>query len=69
MLNGINLEGLKAYIDVITAKPDEAISGYGITATWMGGVKTSIQTHNQRLGSNVIVKDFQFNIDEPKELL
>lgn len=43
MLNGINLEGLETYRSLIAQKSTEAISSYGITAKWMGGVKTQIQ--------------------------
>ncbi|MEN0055217.1 MAG: OsmC family protein [Mucilaginibacter sp.] len=69
MLNGINLEGLNAYSQLITEKPDEAISTYGVTAKWLGGVKTMIHTHNQNVGTKEAVKDFNFTIDEPEELL
>jgi uncharacterized OsmC-like protein len=69
MLNGINLEGLNTYANTISEKPEEAISAYGVTAKWLGGVKTQIQTHNQKVGSAEIVKDFHFDIDEPEELL
>jgi len=69
MLNGINLEGLQEYIEVITEKPSEAISSYGITARWLGGVNTQISTHNQKVGQKTIQKDFKFIIGEPEELL
>ena len=69
MLNDINIEGLDAYINVISENPKEAIVTYGITAKWLGGVKTQIQTHNQNVGSKEIVKVFKFSIDEPAELL
>jgi uncharacterized OsmC-like protein len=69
MLNGINLEGLSAYTHLITEKPNEAISAYGITAKWLGGVKTEIHTHNQNVGSKEVIKNFNFTIDEPEELL
>lgn len=69
MLNGINLEGLQAYKNLITEQPAEAISAYAITAKWMGGVKTQIHTHNQQVGSAEVIKKFVFDIDEPQELL
>lgn len=69
MLNGINLEGLETYRSLIAQKPTEAISSYGITAKWMGGVKTQIHTHDQMIGSALSKKDFTFEIDEPLELL
>lgn len=69
MLNGINLEELEQYVKLITEKPAEAISSYGITAKWLGGVNTEITTHNQMVGSKEIPKDFKFTIGEPEELL
>ncbi|MTI30158.1 OsmC family protein [Xanthovirga aplysinae] len=69
MLNGINLKGLQQYVDLIKNAPNEAKSSYGITATWDGGVKTIVNTHNQKVGSKEIKKDFHFQIGEPKELL
>ncbi|PHS08586.1 MAG: hypothetical protein COA88_06380 [Kordia sp.] len=35
MLNGINLDELEQYIKLITEKPAEAISNYGITDKWV----------------------------------
>ena len=69
MLNGINLEGLAQYTQLITKQKEEAISAYGITAEWLGGTQTKVSTHNQKIGSTEIVKDFNFTIDEPNELL
>lgn len=53
MLNGINLDKLGKYVELITEKPVEAISSYGITAKWLGGVNTEIMTHNQMLGTTL----------------
>ena len=69
MLNGINLKGLQEYTDLIRKEEQEAYSSYGITATWQGGVNTKITTHNQKVGSNEIQKNFSFEIGEPNELL
>ena len=69
MLNGINIDGLNDYIQLITEEPGEAISSYGIKASWKGGVKTEIRTLDQQVGSKHIKKDFKFDIGEPEELL
>ena len=69
MINGINLKGLAQYIALITKQKEEAISAYGITAEWLGGTKTKVTTHNQKIGSVDVKKDFTFTIDEPNELL
>ena len=69
MLNGIDLQGLQDYADLIGKEEKEAFSRYGITAVWQGGVNTKITAHNQKVGSNEVQKDFSFEIGEPNELL
>lgn len=69
MINNIDLDALQSYVELISEKPDEAISAYGITATWKGGVVTEVKTSNQHVGSKEVVKNFTFTIGEPKELL
>jgi len=68
-LNGIKLDDLAAYTQVITDNPAEAISEYGIVAEWKGGVHSEIRTLNQKVGNKEIVKDFTFHVGEPEELL
>jgi uncharacterized OsmC-like protein len=69
MLNQINLKALEEYTEIIKENPLEAISSYGITATWRGGVETEIRTFNQKVGSKEIIKNFNYTIGEPEELL
>ncbi|GIQ61239.1 hypothetical protein Flavo103_43740 [Flavobacterium collinsii] len=69
MIININLKALQNYTALITENPSEAISSYGITATWKGGVQTEISTHNQKVGSKEIIKNFSYTIGEPEELL
>ncbi|MFN1533186.1 OsmC family protein [Vibrio jasicida] len=68
-LNGIKLDDLAAYTQVITEDAMQAISEYGIVAEWKGGVHSEIRTLNQKVGGKEIVKDFSFEIGEPEELL
>lgn len=69
MLNNINLNALADYSSIIQENPLEAISSYGVTASWRGGVETQINTLNQKVGSKEIIKKFTYLIDEPNELL
>ena len=46
-LNGIKLDDLAAYTQVITEDATQAISEYGIVAEWKGGVHSEIRTLNQ----------------------
>ncbi|PQJ47170.1 osmotically inducible protein OsmC [Vibrio campbellii] len=68
-LNGIKLDDLAAYTQVITEDAAQAISEYGIVAEWKGGVHSEIRTLNQKVGGKEIVKDFSFEVGEPEELL
>lgn len=68
-LNGIKLNDLAAYTQVITEDATQAISEYGIVAEWKGGVHSEIRTLNQKVGGKEIVKDFSFEVGEPEELL
>ena len=68
-LNGIKLDDLAAYTQVITEDATQAISEYGIVAEWKGGVHSEIRTLNQKVGGKEIVKDFSFEVGEPEELL
>ena len=68
-LNGIKLDDLAAYTQVITDHPEQAISEYGIVAEWRGGVHSEIRTLNQYIGGKEVVKDFSFHVGEPEELL
>lgn len=54
---------------LVRENPQEAISSYGITATWKVGVQTEISTHNQKVGSKEVIKNFSYTIGEPEELL
>lgn len=69
MLNDIDLNGLDSYIKKIGTDPSEAISSYGISAVWQGGVTTKVTTGNQWVGSAEVEKNFSFTVGEPKELL
>ncbi|GEM77734.1 OsmC family protein [Vibrio sagamiensis] len=68
-LNGIKLNDLAAYTEIVTNEPAQAISEYGIVAEWKGGVHSEIRTLNQKVGGKEIVKDFRFQVGEPEELL
>ena len=68
-LNGIKLDDLAAYTQVITDHPEQAMSEYGIVAEWRGGVHSEIRTLNQYIGGKEVVKDVSFHVGEPKELL
>lgn len=68
-LNNIDIDGLRAYTQQVTHKPEDAISKYGIVAHWRGGVHSEIHTLNQQLGQTQIQKNFTFDVGEPEELL
>lgn len=69
MLNNINIAGLSEYTNEVKADSIEAKASYGITLDWISGTKTKVSTKNMILGNHKIVRDFEFTIDEPTQLL
>lgn len=68
-LNGIKLDDLAAYTQVITDHPEQAMSENGVVAESRGGVNSEICSSNQYIGRKEVVKDFSFHVGEPEELL
>lgn len=69
MLNNINIAGLSEYANEVKECPTEARASYGVVLNWESGTKTTVNTKNMVLGNHKLVRDFQFTIDEPSQLL
>jgi len=69
MLNNINIAGLSEYANEVKENNIEGKASYGIELNWESGTKTTVSTKNMTLGSHKIVRDFNFIIDEPTQLL
>lgn len=69
MLNNINIAGLSEFTNEVKDNNIEGKAAYGITLDWVSGTKTKVKTKNMVLGNHKVVRDFEFLIDEPSQLL
>lgn len=69
MLNNINIAGLSEFVNEVKEDNQEAKATYGIILNWESGTKTTISTKNMVLGRHKLVRDFNFTIDEPTQIL
>ncbi|MCO4822059.1 MAG: OsmC family protein [Flavobacteriaceae bacterium] len=69
MLNNINIAGLSEYTNEVKHENIQGKASYGVKLNWESGTKTTVSTKNMILGTHKLVRDFQFTIDEPNQLL
>jgi uncharacterized OsmC-like protein len=69
MLNNINIAGLSEYANEVKELPEEGNAKYGVELHWVSGTKTVVKTKNMTLGGHKLIRDFEFTIDEPTQLL
>lgn len=69
MLNNINIAGLSEYANEVKEDNTEGKATYGVELKWESGTKTIVKTKNMVLGKHKIIRDFNFIIDEPAQLL
>jgi uncharacterized OsmC-like protein len=69
MLNNINISGLSEFANEIRERNIESKATYGVKLNWESGTKTTVSTKNMVLGEHKIIRDFNFTIDEPTQLL
>ena len=69
MLNGINLSGLSEYTHEVQGDPGEARLHTGVSLDWRNGTRMNVRTRTMELGAHRVIRDFEFPIDEPRQLL
>lgn len=69
MLNNINISGLSEFANEVKESPKEGKAKYGIQLNWISGTKSIVKTKNMQLGDHRLIRNFEFNIDEPGQLL
>jgi uncharacterized OsmC-like protein len=69
MLNNINIAGLSEFANEVKENSQEAKATYGVVLNWETGTKTTVSTKNMVLGNHKLIRDFNFTIDEPTQLL
>jgi uncharacterized OsmC-like protein len=69
MLNNINISGLSEFANEVKEKNLEGKATYGVKLNWESGTKTTVATKNMILGEHKLIRNFNFTIDEPTQLL
>lgn len=69
MLNNINIAGLSEYVNEVKENNIQGKASYGVVLNWESGTKTTVSTKNMVFGEHKLVRDFNFTIDEPTQLL
>lgn len=69
MLNNVNISGLSEYANEVKENNIEGKASYGVILDWISGTKTKVKTKNMVLGRHKLIRNFEFNIDEPTQLL
>ena len=69
MLNNINISGLSEFANEVKDSPIEGKAKYGVELNWISGTRSVVKTKNMKLGEHKLVRDFQFEIDEPNQML
>lgn len=68
MLNNINISGLSEYANEVKEFPIEGNTKWGVELNWVSGSRMHISTLPMQLGNNKLVRDFEFEVDEPSQL-
>lgn len=69
MLNNINIAGLSEYANEVKQDNSQSKATYGVHLNWESGTKTKVKTKNMIFGNHKIVRNFEFTIDEPTQIL
>ena len=69
MINGINISGLSEFTHEVKNDNDEALLRTGVRLDWQNGTRMNVATSSMQLGPHRIIRDFEFAIDEPRQLL
>ena len=69
MRNNINVAGISEYVNEIKENPNEAMASFGVELDWVSGTKNKVSTKPLMIGDHKLVRTFEFNVDEPAQLL
>jgi uncharacterized OsmC-like protein len=69
MRNSISVSALSEYVNEITEFPAEGIAKYGVELNWETGTRSRVKALTMEIGPHVVSRDFEWTIDEPRQLL
>lgn len=67
-LNGIDLNYLGDVIEQVKQNPSKGMTRFHVTSTWQGQTLSETKVESFFIGGEEVKREFQFSIDEPKEL-
>ena len=68
MKNGIPAAALSELTHEVAATPTQGIAGYGVNLQWLSGTRAKARALPMTVGSQSINRQFEWMIDEPKQL-
>jgi uncharacterized OsmC-like protein len=68
MRNGISAAGLSELANEIKQHPTQAHAAYGVNVKWLSGTRSHATALPMHVGDQTVNRDFQWFIDEPKQL-
>ena len=68
MRNGIPAAGLSELAAEIKQQPPQGIATYGVQVQWLSGTRSQASTLPMKVGDQTVNRDFNWTIDEPKQL-
>ncbi len=69
MRNSIPVSALSEYVNEIKEFPAEGIAKYGVELNWETGTRSRVKALTMEVGPHVVSRDFEWVIDEPRQLL
>lgn len=68
VVNGINLDDLKALVASIEADPSKAMTHWRVETTWQGQTRSRAVVHGFGFGGEHVDRHFSIDADEPTQL-
>ncbi len=68
MRNGISAAGLSEMAQEIALYPAQGLANYGVRLQWLSGTRSQATALPMHIGDQQVNRDFQWLIDEPKQL-
>lgn len=69
MRNSISVSALSEYVSEVKDFPAEGIAKYGVELNWETGTRSRVKALTMEVGPHVVNRDFEWTIDEPRQLL
>lgn len=69
MRNNINIAALSEYVNEVKEERAQSQIKYGVNVDWISGMKTEATVQNINLGGQKLVRNFNFIMDEPNQIL